>query len=837
MSDNHELSADQCRWYCDPSQFEFETTAELPAETEPIGQPRATHALEFGASIESEGYNVFALGQPGSGRRSIVTDTLRQHAKEMPTPSDWCYVHNFEDPRRPRAIELPAGKAPDFREDMEELIEDVDREVTRAFESDEYQERREETLSEYREERSEKLQEIEREVQEKGLAIGRGPTGLIVAPAKDGEVLTPQEYQQLPQQEREEIEQKRKEMQEKLEEELRHGQKLEKEARREVAELDREVAEFAVNGLFDDIKEKYAEIDSVMEYIEQVREDVIANVQIFRADQAEARQQQQMQQQLQMLGQGQRQRPPTMLGGQENLPQSPYNRYAVNVLITHEDQQGAPVEFETKPNIENLTGDVEHLSYMGALLTDFTMIKDGALHRANGGYLVLEALTVLTRPFAWEALKRALKEAEVRPESIREQLRLISTVSLEPEPIPLDIKVVLIGTPMLYYLLYQHDEDFQKLFKVKADFDLIMDREEHAIHSYAHFIAGCCHREDLPHFAPDAVALVAEEGARLAGDREKLTVRFVDVADLVRESAYWCRKDDGEVVSAEHVRRAVEDAIWRSNRIEKRLLELIEQGTLMVDVEGEHVGQVNGIAVLPLGDYAFGKPTRITARSFLGKPGVINIDREVEMSGPIHNKATLILGGYLGEKFAQHQPLSATATVAFEQVYDEIEGDSASAAELYALISSIGELPLRQDLAVTGSVNQHGQVQAIGGVNEKVEGFFRTCKLNGLTGEQGVIIPEANVRNLMLHPEVIDAVESGDFHVYAVSTVDEAIELLTGRPMGEADEEGNFPEDTVGAAVQERLQELARRQKKYRANDEQIGGVEGDIAPEGAESD
>ncbi|MBD3293661.1 MAG: AAA family ATPase, partial [Armatimonadia bacterium] len=804
-----------------------------PEEAGPIGQPRATHALEFGASIESEGYNVFALGQPGSSRRSIVMDTLKRHAREMPTPNDWCYVHNFEEPRHPRAIELPPGEAPEFREDMEELIEDIDREITRSFESDEYQQRREETLSDYREERSEKLQAIEREVQEKGLAIGRGPTGLIVAPAKDGEVLSPQEYQQLPPDEREEIEQKRKEMQEKLEEELRRGQKLEKEARKKVAELDREVADFAVSGLFDDIKEHYADIKSVTEYIEQVRDDVVDNVDIFRADHTQ--QEQQMQMGPQGQGQGQQRPPAAMLGAQDNPPQSPYNRYAVNVLITHADHEGAPVEFETKPTIENLTGDIEHLSYMGALLTDFTMIKEGALHRANGGYLVLEALTLLTRPFAWEALKRALKESEVAPESIREQLRLISTVSLEPEAIPLDVKVVLIGTPMLYYLLYQHDEDFQKLFKVKADFNLIMDRGDEGVRSYAHFIAACCHREGLPHFGPDAVALVAEEGARLAGDREKLTVRFLDVADLVREAAYWCRKSGGKIVSADHVRKAVNDAIWRSNRIEERLLELIEQGTLMVDVSGEQIGQVNGIAVLPLGDYAFGKPTRITARSFLGKPGVINIDREVDMAGPIHNKATLILGGYLGEKFAQHQPLSATATVAFEQVYEEIEGDSASAAELYALLSTIGEVPVRQNLAVTGSVNQHGEIQAIGGVNEKIEGFFHTCELDGLTGEQGVVIPEANVRNLMLRPEVVGAVEAGDFHVYAVSTVDEAIELLTGLPMGEVDEEGEFTEGSVGAAVQTRLTELARRHKKFRSDAEGDDGIQGEISPDSGE--
>ncbi len=803
---NHELTAEQCRRRCDPAVYEFETTAELPTEVEPIGQPRATHALEFGASIASQGYNVFALGQPGSGRRSIVRDTLRRHARQMSPPGDWCYVHNFDEPRRPRALKLPTGLATEFREDMEELIEDTAREITRAFESDEYQARREEVVSGYREERSEQLQELEREVQERGLAIGRGPTGLIIAPAKDGEVLSPQDYQQLPPEEREQIEQMRREMQERLEDVIRRGQRLEKEARRKVAELDREVAEFAIGGLSDDIKEKYADLDQVVDYLDQVREDIIDNVDIFRGDHAAEEEQQHPR--------------PTALMGMQDMPHSPYNRYAVNVLISHETDDGAPVVFETMPTIENLTGDIEHLSYMGALLTDFTMIKGGALHRANGGFLVLEARSLLTRPFAWEGLKRALNESQVRPESIREHLRLVSTVTLEPEPIPLDVKVVLIGTPLLYYLLYQHDEDFRKLFKVKADFNLMMDLDEEAVREYALFVAACCHREGLPHFAPDAVALVAEEGSRLASDQGKLTTRFLDVADLVRESAFWCRKQDGEVVRAEHVRQAIRDSIWRSNRIEQRLLELIEQGTLLVDVEGEAVGQVNGIAVLPLGDYVFGKPTRITARSFMGRPGVINIEREVEMSGPIHDKAQMILAGYLGEQFAADHPLSATATLAFEQVYEEVEGDSAAAAELYALLSSLGRVPLRQDLAVTGSVNQRGEVQAVGGVNEKIEGFFDTCRLMELTGTQGVIIPAANVRNLMLRDEVLQAIEAGEFHIYAVSTVAEAVELLTGMPLGERDEQGDFPEGTVGAAVTRRLRSMAETQRAFRSDAE-----------------
>ncbi len=827
LPDNNELSVDQCRWRCDPGVFDFESTEELPKKVEPIGQARATHALEFGASIPSEGYNLFALGQPGTGRRSIAMDTLRRHAEQMPTPPDLCYVHNFDDPRRPRAVKLPPGTANEFREDMEELIEDADREITRAFESDEYQERREEVLSEYREERSQQLQELEREVQEKGLAIGRGPTGLIIAPARDGEVLTPQEYQQLPQEEREEIERKRREMQEKLEDVMRRGLALEKEARQKVAELDREVAKFAVGSLLEEIEDKYSDLEQITDYLGKVRNDIIENVEIFRTDHETHEPHDMHQMALRQQGRGLPQMP---FGAQGATGASPWNRYAVNVLTTHEDEEGAPVVFESRPTIENLTGDIEHMTYMGALITDFTMIKDGALHRANGGYLVLEARSLLSHPFAWEALKRALKESQVRPESVREQLKLISTVTLEPEPFDLDVKVVLIGTPLIYYLLYQHDEDFQKLFKVKADFSALMDREEQSVQEYARFVASICHEEDLPHFTPEAVALVAEEGARLAADSGKLTTRFQDVANLVRESAYWCRCGDGELVRADHVQKAVEDRIWRSNRIEERLLELIEQGTLLIDVAGEAIGQVNGVAVLPLGDYSFGKPTRITARCFLGRPGVLNIEREVEMAGPIHNKATLILSGYLGETFAQKAPLSAALTLAFEQVYEEVEGDSAAAAELYAMLSSIGEVPLRQDLAVTGSVNQHGQVQAVGGLNEKIEGFFSTCKLLGLTGDQGVIIPRANVRNLMLRDEVLEAIENGDFHVYAVERVEEAIELLTGGEFGEPDEEGRFPEDTVGGAVQRRLQQMAEAQKQF-------GGAEGGNRPETASQD
>lgn len=792
-----ELTPEQCRWRCDPGSFEFRSTQELPAEIVPIGQERAMNALDFGADIESEGYNVFALGPPGTGRTSLVLEMLQRKAAEMPPPSDWCYVHNFDDPRRPRALELSAGMGTVLRDELQELIEDVDREITRAFDSDEYSERRDEILREFREERNQELQAFEREVQQAGLAIGRGPAGLIVAPAKDGEVMSPQDYQQLPQQEREAIDQRRQELQEKLDEIMRRGQRAEKQARQKVAELDREVALYAIGGLIKDVQDKYAELAQVVEHLDQVRDDVVANVDAFREE------------------------PEEPDGEQPPLPQRmlesrrPQDRYRVNVLWSHKDCEGAPVVFETNPTIESLTGDIEHLAYMGALVTDFTMVKPGALHRANGGYLVLEALSVLSKPYAWDALKRALKGAQVRPESIREHLRLVSTATLEPEPIPLNVKVALIGSPLLYYLLHAHDEDFRKLFKVKSDFGVQMQRTGETIEQYARFVASRCHQEGLVHFTPDGVAAVVEYGGRLAQDHEKLSTRFLEVADLVREASFWCSQEDGELVGAQHVQRAIEESIERSNRVEERLLELIEEGTLLIDLKGEVVGQVNGISLLPLGDYVIGKPSRITARSFLGKPGLVNIEREVELSGPIHSKGTMILTGFLGGRFAARQPISCSVSLAFEQLYEEVEGDSAATAEIYCLLSSLSGIPLRQDIAVTGSVNQRGQLQAVGGIDRKIEGFFAACKLTGLTGTQGVAIPAANVRNLMLRQEVVEAVAAGQFHIHPVESVDQGIELLTGVEAGEPDEEGNFPEGTVNAAVAARLAQFAAAHKEY----------------------
>ncbi|MFP3903718.1 MAG: Lon protease family protein, partial [Armatimonadota bacterium] len=634
-----------------------------------------------------------------------------------------------------------------------------------------------------------------------GFTLGRSPAGLIVAPASEsGEVMNPEEYRDLEEEEREKLEEKRQELQQKLGEIMRKGQREERQTREEVMDLDRGVVRDVTEPVLDELREKYSENEQVLQHLDDIAEDLLDSVPELRQSMEDGEEQARLQMGARMSGTG-------------VLPVT--ERYRVNLLVDNSDSDGAPVINELNPTIENLTGEVEHQSQMGALVTDFTMIKPGALHRANGGYLILEANTVLLRPFAWDALKRALKKGRARVESIRDQLRIISTVSLEPEPIPLDVKIVLIGSPMLYHLLYQYDEDFRKLFKVKADFDTEIDRQDGSSSEYARFIADLCEEEDLMHFSPEAVVKIVEHGSRLASHQEKLSVNFSAVGDVVREAAYWASQNGHEIVDADDVKAALEKQIYRSNRLEKKIIEMISEGTIMVDVEGETVGQINGLAVVPLGDYIFGKPGRITCQSYLGREGAVSIDREAKLTGRIHDKGVLTLTGYLGQRYAQNQPISLAASLSFEQMYSEMDGDSASSTELYAILSSVAEVPIKQGIAVTGSVNQKGEVQAIGGVNEKIEGFYMTCRAMGLTGEQGVMIPQANVKHLMLRDEVVEAVENGDFHIWSVETIDEGIELLTGMEAGERDEDGNFPEDSVNALVEDRLTRMAQQLKEF----------------------
>jgi lon-related putative ATP-dependent protease len=789
-----ELTTIQLRRVCDPATLGFSSTAELAPLDEIIGQARAVHAVSFGIEIQSTGYHIYALGPAGTGKTTIIRKFLEQKSAAQPTPDDWCYVFNFGDPDRPRSLRLPAGKGHAFQKAMDQLVEELKVAMPRAFEGDQYSQEQERLQKEFEKRQQALFQELEEETEAKGLRLIQTPHGILILPVIHGDVVPPDRLDQLDDETRHEIERRQAEIQDRLRETMRRVRQLYQEARERVLSLDREVVGYAVSHLIEDIQQSYAEFAGIVSFLDEIRTHILDNVSAFR----------QLQEAEQSSG-------TSLTEGR----QSWFDRYRVNLLVDNRETEGAPVVFESHPTYHNLVGRIQYQARLGTLITDFSLIKAGALHRANGGYLIIDALDVLTKPFAWEALKRALKNKEIRIEPMAEEYALIATKTLEPEPIPLDVKVVLLGEPLIYYLLYDVDEDFSELFKVKADFAQEMDWGADTALQYACFIGSLCREAKIKHFDPSGVARVVEEGARLVAHQGKLSTRFGDVVDLIHQASYWAGQNGNGLVTAVDVQRAIDERIYRSNRLEERLRELVEEGTLLIDTEGDVVGQVNGISVLPLGDYSFGSPSRITARTYVGSAGVLNIDRESKLGGRIHNKGAMILSGYLGGTYAQEAPLALSASITFEQVYEEIEGDSASSAELYALLSSLSGLPLKQSLAVTGSVNQRGQIQAIGGVNEKIEGFFEVCKRKGFTGEQGVIIPRSNIKNLMLRQDVVRAVEAGVFHVYAVSNVDEGIALLTGREAGERQPDGTYPEGTVNRAVQDRLMTLAERVKAF----------------------
>lgn len=793
MAKARELKPRELRWQCPTTVFRFTSTANVPELDGPIGQERARAALDFGADITSEGYNVFVMGPSGTGRNSTTRNTLQERAAALPAADDWCYVYNFDDARYPAALHLPPGLGPQLRDDLAQMLRDIQQNLASAFEGDEYNEKRDEIVKEFRDERNKELQAFEQEAQTAGFALGRSPAGLIVAPAIEGEVMTPQQYGDLDDEDRQRLDKTREELQEKLGDIMRRGQREEKETRERVQQLDRQAATEALQAVFEELRARYAAVAGVMAHLNRIEQDIVENIGALRR-----------------AGDEDEQQTPGMPPGMmPTTPRNPLDRYQVNVLVTHDPDAGAPIVYETNPTLDKLTGEIEHQAQMGAMITDFTMIKPGALHRANGGYLILEALPLLLRPFAWEALKRALKNRQVKIESLSDQYRFISTVTLDPEPIPLDVKVALVGSPMIYYLLYAHDEDFGKLFKVQADFGSDLDRTDEAMQQYAQFVAHICQKDGLLPFNRAAVARLVEQGAEMAGDQNKLTASLMDIADLVREAAYWARKNDKKRVAPEDVEHAVAQKIWRSNRLEERLLELLQDGTIMVDTTGEVVGQVNGLSIMTLGDYMIGRPSRLTCRTFTGRSGVMQIDREVKLTGRLHDKGLLTLTGFLGDRFGRQEQVQFSATLSFEQLYSDLDGDSASSTELYSLLSSLADAPLKQGIAVTGSVNQKGEVQPIGGVSRKIEGFYKVCQLQGLTGEQGVVIPATNERHLMLSREVVEAVRQGQFNIWSVKTIDEGIELLSGLPAGKPKADGEYPPDTIYGRVQRRLREIA----------------------------
>jgi lon-related putative ATP-dependent protease len=798
------LSPEALYQSCTLNELDFNTTDDLDVEVEFIGQDRAVKAIELGITIQRQGYNIFALGPTGTGKHALVQRMVETRAATEPPPNDWCYVNNFQQPYIPRALRLPAGTGKELQRDMDRLIEELRTGLSSAFESEEYQTRHRVLQTEFNERQQESLKGIQDQARERGVTLLRTPSGLAFAPLREGEVIAPEEFQKLPEEEREKVQKEIEALQEELQKVMLQVPRWEREFRARLRELNDEVTTLVVNDVVDDLLKKYEQLPSVIEYLKTVQQDVGEHLEDFLKDPSE----------IDPSQAGANKAPELPVPGAFN--QTPaLRRYQVNVLVDASGRTGAPVIYETNPSYFNLVGRVEQMAMMGALTTDFTLIKPGALHRANGGYLLLDADKVLTSPYAWEGLKRALQFHQIRIESPVQMMNLTSTVSLEPEPIELNVKVILLGERRIYYLLSQADPDFLDLFKVAADFDDEFVRDDENTRQYARLIATMIKQTELLPFDRSAVCRVIEHASRLVEDRERVTARMQTVVDLLEESDHWARAAGATVVSAEHVQQALDAQIYRSDRIREQMQEQVLRETIFIDTQGAKVGQINGLSVISMGTYAFGRPTRITATVHMGKGDVVDIEREVEMSGPSHSKGVLILAGYLRARFAQEEPLSLSASLVFEQSYGGIDGDSASSTELYALLSAIAKVPIKQTLAVTGSVNQLGQVQAIGGVNQKIEGFFDLCNERGLTGDQGVLIPSANVKHLMLRHDIIDAVEAGRFYLYPVTLIDEGIEILTGIPAGVADEQGVYPEGTINRMVSDRLTKFAQRRRQW----------------------
>ncbi len=789
------LSAESLCWRCPAERFGFETTDELEALAEVIGQDRAVEAIHFAMGMRQPGYNLYALGPEGMGKHTVVNAFLdEQAAQEMASP-DWCYVSNFKDRREPRALQLPAGRGSKLRQDMSQFVLDLRDALRNGFESDEYRTRRKVIEEELKERQEKALESVEAEGRDQDIALMRTPMGFAFAPTSDGQVVSPEVFQKFPKAERERVEKVIEGLQEKLQEVLRHAPVWLKETREQLRQLNDETALFAVAHLIEALKERYADLPAVQQFLDEVRADVVENVEEIVTEAPKQR------------GEG------TAAEFENGHPI--LRRYGVNLIIDNSESPHAPVVYEDDPTYDRLLGRIEHRAEMGALLTDFHLIRPGALHRANGGYLILDARKLLTRPMSWEALKRALFAGQIRIQPASQALGLISTVTLDPEPIPLDVKVVIVGERMLYYLLSQMDPEFPRLFKVAADFDEQIPRTEETDLLYARLIKSLTAREELKPLDRGAVARSLEFSARASGDSERFSMDIENLADLLREADYIAGKAERPVVSAEDVQQAADARVHRLDRVRERLQEQIERGTVAIDTDGAKVGQINGLSVMSLGGFAFGRPSRITARIRLGKGEVVDIEREVDLGGPLHSKGVLILGSYLSAHYASDRPLSLSASLVFEQSYGGVDGDSASSTELYALLSAISGVPIDQSLAVTGSVNQYGEVQAIGGVNEKIEGFFDLCDARGLTGRQGVLIPASNVKHLMLHRRVTDAAAEGKFRIFSVETIDQGIEILTGKSAGARDEEGRFPEGSVNALVEARLAELAEKRRAF----------------------
>lgn len=795
MSRIKELSYTQLKKSCDPASFKFKTTKELEPFTGTIGQARGIKAMEFGLNIDIKGYNLYLEGPTGIGKTIYARNKLEAIAKTKPVPDDWCYVYNFENPNEPIAISLPAKMGKEFTNDMTQFIENIKVEIKTAFNNQDFATEKANIEKSVEEKKIKMIEKLNKDAARQGFEIKNTPSGIYFLPMINGKTLTEDEFNALDEATKSEFERRSVEIQKETIDVMSKIKELERKANEKMSSWQNNIALFAVSIQINELRNKYKRFAKIQTFLKDVQKDILSNLTEFIAEP----------------------QPQPQMPMPRNDVLKPWQKYQVNLFVDNSNLEGAPVIIDSNPSYYNLFGKLEYENTYGTLRTDFTLIKPGLIHKANGGYIVLQIRDLLTNPVIWDSFKRILRTKLIYVDTLKDyQMNTVAIASLKPEPIPVNIKVLLIGPSNVYYQLLNFDEDFKKLFKVKVEFDEEAPRTDANMFKIAQFIHNFCEKEKAPHFNAGAVAEVIEYCSRSVENQNKLSTQLNDITELLGEACTWAKMDGAKTVTAAYVKKAVVERIERINKYDQRLVEMIQNGTIMIDTDGQKVGQINGLSIMSIGDYSFGKPAKITANTYVGKSGIVNVEREVELSGTSHSKGVMILAAYIGEKFAQERPLSLTASLCFEQMYNGVDGDSASSTELYAILSSLSDLPIKQNIAVTGSVNQKGEIQPIGGVTDKIEGFFSICKLRGLTGEQGVMIPYQNIKNLNLNDDVIKAVKDGMFHIYAIKNIDEGIELLTGVPAGKKNKNGEYTVGTVNYLVNEKLKRYSSKTENER---------------------
>lgn len=793
MKNKNELSYKDLKFTCDETVFSFEDTSELTPIVTGIGQERGIKALEFGVNVDIKGYNLYLEGPSGVGKTMYAKNYLDKISKKKKTPSDWCYIYNFDNPNEPIAVSFPAGQGKEFKETMDTFIKEIKSDIKSTFNNDEFEKEKKLIKQDFEQKRTSLLEKLNEDAGKHGFQVKSAQNGIYMMPVIDGKTIEEEEFDKLDDEIKRQFEEKSSIVQEQIMTVIAKIKEIERASDKHLEEWQSNIALLTVNSHINYIKNKYKRNKKVNKFLTDIKQDILKNISIFTADDSNSQSQQQV---------GPRQEPP-----------KPWLNYRVNLFVDNSNLEGAPVIMDSNYSYHNIFGKLEYENYYGSLKTDYTMLKPGLLQIANGGYIIFQAKDLLANGICYEALKKALRIKQLSIENTPDQRSSMVMISLKPEPIPLDLKVIMVGNDTIYQSLLAMDSDFRKLFKVKVEFAEDAPLNDENMNKLAQFIHGFCEQEELPHLDKTAVAKIVEYASKISGEKEKISTRFTDISQVVGEAATWAKMDKKKIVTANYIDTALKERIERVKKYDAKYMEMIKENTLLIETAGSKVGQINGLTVMTIGDYTFGKPVKITANTYMGKTGIINIEREVELSGSSHSKGILILSGYLGEMFAQDFPLSLTASICFEQLYNGVDGDSASSTELYAILSSLSGVPINQSMAVTGSVNQKGEIQPIGGVNDKIEGFYQVCKMRGLDGNHGVMIPVQNVQNLSLSDEIIEAVKNKKFHIYAISTIEEGIEILTGVPAGKKDSNGHFPAGTVNYLVYEKLKKYAKLSK------------------------